>query len=167
MELWWTAGQDVAKTPQADVRRMSGRLLWLSSGSLVFAAVEAICLFLVSASALAVALGGSAIILAPAALFFHSAAIRLPILGVAGTIAVLNLLLLLNRWRLRRAPAARWRIQPLTQSERRRVLLIAVMSVLALTLIAAELYLHHKLHSSAFADSFFQPVRVGVNIFPA
>jgi hypothetical protein len=167
MGLQWSAIQDTTKhKQQADVSVMS-RLLWLSSGSLLFAAVEAICLFLVSASGLAVALGGSAIVLAPGALFFHSAAIRLPILGVAGGCAVLNLWLLLNQWRLRRAPAAQWRIRPFTQKERHRILLIAAMSVVALIFVAAELLLHHKLHGSAFAHSFFPLLRGRVSVFLA
>lgn len=167
MGLKWSAVQDVTKRREQGDVSGTNRLLWLSSGSLFFAAVEAICLFLVGASGLAVALGGSAIVLAQGALFFHSAAIRLPILGVGGACAVLNLWLLLNQWRLRRAPAAQWRIRPLTQKERRRILLIAVMSVLALVLVAAELYLHHKLHGSAFAGSFIQFVHREVPKFLA
>jgi hypothetical protein len=166
MGLGWTAGKDRVKAPQeGDFPGANALLLWLSSGSLLFAAVEAICLFLVSASGLAVALGGSAIVLVPGALFFHSAAIRLPILGVASVIAMFNLWLLLNQRRLRRAPAAQWRTRPFTRNERRRILLITIMSVLSLILVAAELYLHHKLHGSAFADSSRQLVRGGVHIF--
>ena len=136
---------------------VSGRLVWLSSGSLLFASVEAICLFLVSANGLALALGGSAIGLTQGALFFHSAVLRLPILAAASAMAVLNLGLLVNQWRLRRLPSAKWRMRPLSLKERRRILLIAAMSVLALVLVATELYLHHKLHGSAFAYSLVQP----------
>lgn len=124
----------------------------LGTGSLVLAAVEAICLFLVSANGLIVLLGGAAIGLAQGAAWIHSAAIRLPLLGLAAVGALLNLWLLANSWRLRNATSARWRKKPLLPSERRRIILIATLSVLTLLFVAAELFLHHRFHGSAFAS---------------
>lgn len=122
----------------------------LGSGSLVLAAIEAICVFFVSANGLIVLVGGATIGLAQGAAFIHAAAIRLPILAVATLGALLNLWLLFNAWNLRRAGSAMWRIKPLTLKERRRIILIAAMSIVTL-LVASELYLHHKEHGSAFA----------------
>lgn len=125
--------------------------LWLASTSALLAIIEAICLFLVTANGLAAVVGVSAVVLAQGVLLFHTAAIRLPILALASGGALLNLWLLWNQWRLRRSPAARWRIRPLTAKERRRILLIAGLSIVALILVAAELFLHNKLHGSPFA----------------
>lgn len=126
-------------------------LLWLGSGSLLFAAIEAVCLFLVTANGVSLALGVSSIVLSQGALFFHGPVIRLPILSLAGAGALLNLWLLWNQWRLRRAPAARWRVHALTSKERARWFLIGALSVLTLIVVAAELLLHYKLHGSPFS----------------
>jgi hypothetical protein len=127
------------------------RSMWLSSGSLALAAIEAVCVFLVSASGLAAMVGGSAIILAQGILFFHSAAIRLPILALATIGAFLNLGLMWNQARLRNAPAAKWRKQLLTSKEISRVRLVVSMSMLTLLCVAAELYFHYRFHGSAFS----------------
>ena len=118
----------------------------------MLAAIEAVCLFLVSANGLIVLLGGAAIGLAQGAAWIHSAPIRLPLLGLATLGALLNLWLLANSWRLRNSPSARWRKKPLLPSERRRITLVAILSVLALLFVAAELFLHHRYHGSAFAS---------------
>jgi len=130
--------------------RPDQRQVLLGSGSLVLAAIEAICVFFVSANGLIVLVGGATIGLAQGAAFIHAAAIRLPILAVATLGALLNLWLLFNAWNLRRAGSAMWRIKPLTLKEQRRIILIAAMSIVTL-LVASELYLHYKEHGSAFA----------------
>jgi hypothetical protein len=127
------------------------RSVWFGYTSLALAAIEAVCVFLVSASGLAALVGGFAITLSQGILFFHSAAIRLPILAVATLGALLNLWLMWNHFRLRNAPAAQWRIQPLTSRERTRIGLVTTMSVLTLVCVAAELYFHHRFHGSAFS----------------
>ena len=108
-------------------------------------------MFVVSANGVAAAVGSSGIVLVEGARIFHEAAIRLPLLGVATFIALLNLWMLFNAWRLRRSGAAQWRIRPLQASERRRIMVIAGLSVIALLFVALELFLHHRLHGSAFA----------------
>ncbi len=125
----------------------------LGSGSLAVAAIEAVCLFFVSANGLIVLLGGAAAGLAQGAAWIHTAAIRLPLLGLAAFGALLNLWLLVNSWRLRNAPSARWRKKPLLPSERRRIILVATLSILTLMFVGAELLLHHRLHGSAFASN--------------
>jgi hypothetical protein len=127
----------------------------LGSGSLALAAMEAVCLFFVSANGLIVLLGGAAIGLAQGAAWIHTAAIRLPLLGLATFGALLNLWLLLNSWRLRNAASARWRKKALLPSERNRIILIAGLSILTLLFVGAELFLHHKFHGSAFASNSF------------
>jgi len=119
--------------------------------SLFLATVEAVCVFVVSANGVAALVGSSGIVLAEGARIFHQAAIRLPLLGLATVVAVFNLWMLLKVWRLRRASAAQGPMRPLATSERRQMALIAVLSTLTLLLVGAELFVHHKLHGSAFA----------------
>jgi hypothetical protein len=123
----------------------------LGAGSLTLAAIEAICLFFVSANGLILLLGGLSAGVAQSVVFFHSAPVRLPLLALATIGALLNLWLLFNAWRLRSAPSAQWRRKPLLPAERRRIVIVAVLSVVTLTLVGTELYLHHKYHGSAFA----------------
>ena len=127
------------------------RSIWLSSGTLFVASIEAVCLFFVSASGVALLLGGSTVVLSQSLLFFHQAAIRIPILAIATLGALLNLGLLWNQHRLRTTPSARWRMEPLTTRDRRKIILVTAMSVLTLLVVCVELYLHHKFHGSALA----------------
>jgi hypothetical protein len=136
----------------ASIGKPSKKLVLVGSGSLALAAIEAVCLFLVSANGLALLVGGTAIGLAQGAAWIHTAAIRFPLLGLASLGALLNLWLLLNAWRLRNSRAARWRKRPLLPGERKRIVLIATLSLLTLLLVGVELLLHHRLHGSAFAS---------------
>jgi len=134
----------------------NGRIGVASSGtSLFLATIEAVCVFVVSANGVAALVGSSGIVLAGGARLFHQAAIRLPLLALATAIALFNLWMLLNTWRLRRAPTAQWRLRPLPASKRRQIALIAALSLLTLVIVGAELFVHHKLHGSAFAGTLF------------
>ena len=117
----------------------------------MLATIEAVCVFVVSANGVAALVGSSGIVLVEGARIFHLPAIRLPLLALATVIALFNLWMLFNSWRLRRAQAAQWRIRPLQAPERRRMALIAALSVIALLFVAAELFLHRRLHGSAFS----------------
>src|SRR5215467_7464759 len=125
-----------------DVGKSSKTQVILGSGSLALAAIEAVCLFFVSVNGLIVLLGGAAVGLAQGAAWIHIAVIRLPLMGLAAVGALLNLWLLVNSWRLRNAPSARWRKKPLLPSERRRIILVATISILTLLFVGAELILH-------------------------
>ena len=67
-------------------------------------------------------------------------------LALAGAGAFVNLGLLWNAERMRRNPAARWRIRPLTKKERLEKWLQLGASVLTLLLIAGELLAHPLFH---------------------
>ena len=133
---------------------ITGRIGVASSGtSLFLATIEAVCVFFVSANGVAALVGSSGIVLAEGARLFHQAAVRLPLLALATVVALFNLWLLLNAWRLRRAPTAQWRVRPLLASQRRQIAIIAALSLLTLVLVGAELFVHHNLHGSAFAGT--------------
>jgi hypothetical protein len=134
--------------------KLNGPIGVASSGtSLFLATIEAVCVFVVSANGVAALIGSSGIVLAGGARFFHQAAIRLPLLTFATAVALFNLWTLLNTWRKRRAPAAQSRLRPLSASERRQIAVIAVLSLLTLVFVGAELFVHHRLHGSAFAGT--------------
>jgi hypothetical protein len=140
------------KMPNSE--KLNGRIGVASSGtSLFLATIEAVCVFVVSANGVAALVGSSGIVLAEGARVFHQATIRLPLLAIATAIALFNLWMLLNTWRLRRAPTAQWRLRPLAASGRRQIALIAALSILTLVLVGTELFVHHKLHGSAFAGT--------------
>ena len=62
----WRASED---TPSKEIKKTE---VVVGSGSLVLAALEAVCLFLVSANGMILLLGGASIGLAQGLLFFHS-----------------------------------------------------------------------------------------------
>ena len=117
--------------------------------SLALAAVQAICVAAVALSGVRVLLGMTSLLAAGAAGAapgFHRNALRLPVLWIAGILAVLNLLLLWNEDRIRRSPSAQWRLQPLTSRQRRGRWMQLGTSVASLVLILAEVVSHPWFH---------------------
>jgi len=117
--------------------------------SLTLAAVQAICVAAVALSSVRVLLGMTSLLAAGAAgpaQGFHRNALRLPVLWIAGILAVLNLLLLWNENRIRRNPSAQWRLQPLTSRQRRGRWMQLGTSVASLVLILAEVVSHPWFH---------------------
>jgi len=123
---------------------------WLLAwGSLVLAAAESICVAAVGLSGVRVALGLTSLLAAGAsgpAQGLHREAIRIPLLTVGAIGALISLLLLWNEDRLRRNPAAAWRMQPLTPKQRRLRWLQLGLAILTLLLVAAELITHPWFH---------------------
>jgi hypothetical protein len=117
--------------------------------ALVLAASESLCAAAVALSGVRVLLGMGSLIAATAAgpaTGFHREALRVPVLWISGVIAAVNLLLVWNEDRIRRNPAAEWRLQPLTPKQRRQRWIQIVTSVAALLLIAAEVVTHPWFH---------------------
>jgi hypothetical protein len=113
------------------------------------AAIESLCVAAVALSGVRVLLGMTSLLATGAtgpALGFHSNAVRLPILWIAGLLAGLNLLLLWNEGRIRRNPAAQWRLQPLTSRQRRARWIQLGTSVATLLLILGEVITHPWFH---------------------
>ena len=129
-------------------RQSAGRWL-LTWGSLALAAAESLCVAAVGLSGVRVALGLTSLLAAGAAgpaTGWHREAIRIPLLTLGAVGGLLSLLLLWNEERLRRNPAAAWRIRPLTPQQRRRRWLQLVLAILTLLLVAAELITHPWFH---------------------
>jgi hypothetical protein len=136
-----------AERSEAPPRRTSHLLL--SWGSLTLAAIESLCVAAVGLSGVRVALGLTSLLAAGAAgpaTGWHRQAIRIPLLTLGAVGALLSLLLLWNEEKLRRKPAAAWRIRPLTPRQRRRRRLQLILAILTLLLVAAELITHPWFH---------------------
>ena len=123
--------------------------LLLAWGSFALAAAESICVAAVGLSGMRVALGLTSLLAAGAggpARGLHSEAIRIPLLTLGALGALISLLLLWNEKRLRRNPAAAWRMRPLTPKQRRRRWFQLGLAILTLLLVAAELITHPWFH---------------------
>ena len=122
---------------------------FITVGSLGLALVQGICATAVFLSGIGTALGFSSLVAATAAgpaTGFHANRFRIPMLALAGFGAIVNLVLLWNAERIRRNPAARWRMRPLTRKERWEKWIQLGASVLTLLLIAGELLAHPMFH---------------------
>jgi hypothetical protein len=128
-------------------------ITFLSWGSLALAFAESICVAAVGLSGLRVAIGMSSLISATAAgpaHGFHRNALRIPFLAVGGIGSVLVLLLVWNESRMRKNPAAAWRLQPLTTKQKRSRRIQVILSVLSLVLIVLELITHPLFHHEIY-----------------
>ncbi len=77
---------------------------------------------------------------------FHRNSLRILFLVAGGIGSALVLLLVWNEGRMRKNPAAAWRLQPLTAKQKRSRRIQVVLSVLSLLLIAAEVLTHPWFH---------------------
>jgi hypothetical protein len=118
---------------------------FITVGSLGLAIIQGICATAVFVSGISTALGLSTVAAGPAT-GFHTNRFRIPMLAIAGLGAVVNLVLLWNAERMRRNPAARWRMRPLARKERWEKQIQLAASILTLLLIAGELLAHPMFH---------------------
>lgn len=136
--------------PQPAAPAKSGiGLKLLSWGSLALAMAESLCVAAVGLSGIRVAIGLSSLISATAsgpARGFHQNALRIPLLTLGAVGSLLVLLLVWNEGRMRRNPAAAWRIQPLTVKQKRSRRIQVVLAVLSLIVIGLELVTHPWFH---------------------
>ena len=122
---------------------------FITVGSLGLAIIQGVCATAVFFSGISTALGLSTVAAATAAgpaTGLHANRFRIPMLALAGLGAVVNLVLLWNAERMRRNPAARWRMRPLTRKERWEKGIQLGASILTLLLIAGELLAHPMFH---------------------
>ncbi len=118
-------------------------------GSLGLAAIQAVCAAVVFVSGIGTLLGFSTLIASAAAgpaTGLHANKYRIPMLVAAGAGALVNLWLLWNAERLRRNPAARWRMVPQTRKELVEKWIQLSASVVTVLLIAGEVITHPLFH---------------------
>ena len=122
---------------------------FLTVGSLGLAIIQGVCATAVFLSGIGTVLGFSSVVAATAAgpaTGLHANKFRIPMLALAGLGALVNLVLLWNAERIRRNPAARWRMRPLTRRERWEKWIQLSASIVTLLLIAGELLAHPLFH---------------------
>ena len=121
----------------------------LSWGSLALALAESLCVAAVGLSGIRVALGLGSLSSASAggpARGFHSNLLRIPLLTFGGLGSCLVLLLVWNEGRMRKNPAAAWRLQPLTAKQKRSRRIQVALAVASLAMIALEVVTHPWFH---------------------
>ncbi len=118
----------------------------IGMGSVWFAIAQAACATTVFLKSIAVVLGISVVSAAGVLELFHGTAARIILLLFALSGATVNLYLVGNTWRLRRNPAARWRLRPLSPAERRRIAIAVSTSLLTFLVLGLEVWAHFYLH---------------------
>jgi hypothetical protein len=118
----------------------------IGMGSVWFAIAQAACATTVFLKSIAVLLGITVVSAASALEFLHEPAARIILVLFAMSGAAANLYLVWNTWKLRRNPAARWRLRPLTGSERRRMAIAISTSLLTFVVLGVEVWAHFLLH---------------------
>lgn len=121
----------------------------IGMGSVWFAIAQAACATSVFLKSIAVLLGISVVSAATALEFLHGPAARIILLTFATSGAAANLYLVWNTWKLRRNPAARWRLRPLSAAERRRMAIAISTSLLTFIVLGVEVWAHLLLHPHA------------------
>jgi hypothetical protein len=114
----------------------------LASVSLLVASLETICAFFVAASKLGILIAFTSFLSTVIISRYHADRVRIPVLATAFLGATVNLLVLWNRQRLRRAPSAAWRTKPLSGRQRRRNWVLLSASAVTILLIVAEFWIH-------------------------
>ncbi len=137
-----TAPRSAVAEGESEVRRTA----MMGVGSVWFAIAQAACASTVFLKSIAVLLGVSVVTAASALELFHTPAARIILLLFALGGAGANLYLVWNTWRLRRNPAARWRLQRLNAAERRRIAIALTTSILTFVVLGVEVWAHLILH---------------------
>src|SRR4030095_15152133 len=124
----------------------SSRLKLLNWSGILFAVLQSACTAVIAISGVRVAIGLSALaaaagIHAPAK-GFHQDAIRIPMMLLALLGALVNLFVIWRVRKLRKNPASQWRQKPLPRSKLRAENFQIALSLLTLTLLAAEWITH-------------------------
>lgn len=118
----------------------------IGMGSVWFAIAQAACATSVFLKSIAVLLGVSVVSAAAALDFLHQPAARIILLVFAVSGAGANLYLVWKAWRMRRNPAARWRVRPMSPQERRRMVIALSTSLLTFVVLGVEVWAHLLLH---------------------
>lgn len=122
----------------------------LNWSGILFAILQSACTAVIAISGVRVAIGLSALaaaagIHAPAK-GFHQDAIRIPMMILALAGSLVNLFVIWKIRNLRRKPASQWRQKPVPPAKLRSERMQMVLSVVTLTLLAAEWITHPMVH---------------------
>jgi hypothetical protein len=146
-----TVMNEISATPILQrVVRASSQMWVVNFTSLLFIVLQSACTAVIAFSGVGAAIGlgslAAALGLNRLAGTFHTDIIRVPMITVALTGALVNLYVLWRVHRLRARPASQWRIRPLSQKQRRAELFQFCISALTIVLVLAEGTAHQILH---------------------
>jgi hypothetical protein len=114
----------------------------LGASSLLVASTEAICTFFVVVSKLGILVAVTSFLSSVIVSRYHTDGIRVPVLAIAFAGAVLNLGILWNQHRLRRASSAAWRKRALSRRAKQRIALLLASSAITLLMVTVEFVIH-------------------------
>jgi len=120
--------------------------IWVAWSSFFFALLQSVCTFFAAVDGLRLLIGVSALAVSASVGTvlddFHKSWLHLPMILLALSGALLNLVVLWQVRRLRRRPSAAWRVTPPSPKTIRMERLQFVLSLLTLILISFEESLH-------------------------
>lgn len=123
---------------------------WLGVTSVLFALLQALCPAVIAYSGLRVLIGLTSLAMAAVtdapARGIHSDIIRIPMMLFAFFGAVLNLFVIWQVRRLRRRPAAQWRLEPVSTKTLRSERLQIALAVVTFAALLAEWFTHPMIH---------------------
>jgi hypothetical protein len=139
---------DSAGSNQRELHVNSRLINW---SALFFAVLQSACSAFIALNGVRLLVGVGAFAAASGALKLadrmHIDAIRIPMMLLALTGSVLNLVVLWQVWRLRRRPASAWRQTAVPRQKLASEWLQFTLSILTLVLLAAEFVAHRILHA--------------------
>jgi hypothetical protein len=132
-KLETTADQDpaTARTP-----------VLLSITSFAGGLIQGACAILVASSTAKILFGVAGLAGALKASEFHTEIVRLPLMAISTTLALVTLFVLWNAHRMRNLPSARWRKRALTARQKAGIAFSLAAAVLTLGLVIAEITIH-------------------------
>jgi hypothetical protein len=123
---------------------------YLGSSAFVFALLQSLCPAVIGLSAVRVAIGAGALVFAAGTAAaigtFHQALVRIPMMLFALVGATVNLFVIWHLRRLRKRPAAQWRVTPVTVKKLRSERLQIGLALLTYLCLITEWVTHIKLH---------------------
>ncbi len=128
----------------------SGRTRWLGVTSALFGLLQALCPAVIAYSGLRVLIGLTSLAVAAGtdapARGIHADIIRIPMMLFAFFGTILNLFVIWQVRRLRRRPAAQWRLQPVSAKTLRSERLQIALAVVTFAALLAEWITHPMIH---------------------
>lgn len=143
---------DLHHAEHSNMEPGTGRSWIAAVGSFVFVILQSACTAVTAISGLRLFIGVTSLTAAsliPGFIFtIHTDRIRIPMLIIAVIGSVVNLYVLWRIRSLRSRPSSQWRMQPVTDKQRRSETFQFILSVLTLVLVVIECTIHHRLHGS-------------------
>jgi hypothetical protein len=132
------------------MKATDSRLQYLGISTFLFALLQTVCPAVIALSAVRVAIGLSSLAAAAgtdaAPRGLHQDLIRIPMMILALVGTILNLFVIWQIRRLRKRPAAQWRLEPIPKEKLRSERIQIGLAVLTLLCLAAEWITHPMIH---------------------